>query len=151
MKRYILFLMFGLFAVNLLAQNTNQDSYKQRWGELIAKQAAFYTEHIGLTGDEARKFWPVYYELQRKKDAIHKKNFAQFQNAKKDKNGCRIFNYTKVTDDMINMKVQEVALDKAYHEKFKRILSPEKLFKYYNTERDWAGQLLRDIERRGGK
>jgi hypothetical protein len=151
MKKYILFLMFGLFAINLFAQNTNQDSYKQRWGEMVAKQTAFYTEHIGLTVEEAQKFWPVYYELQRKKNAIHKKNFTQFQNVKKDINGYQIFNYTKITDDLINMKVQEVALDKVYHEKFKRILSPEKLFKYYNTEREWAGQLLRDIERRGGK
>lgn len=143
--------MFGLFTISLFAQNTNDNSYKQRWGEMIAKQAAFYTEHIGLTGEEARKFWPVYYELQRKKDAIHRKNITQFQNAKKDKNGFRIFNYTKVTDDMINMKVQEVTLDKIYHEKFKKILCPEKLFRYYNTERDWAGQLLRDIEKRGGR
>jgi hypothetical protein len=47
------------------------------------------------------------------------------------------------------MKVQEATLDKSYHLRFKRILSPEKLFRYYNTEREWAGQLLKDIEKRG--
>jgi len=42
-------------------------------------------------------------------------------------------------------------LDKIYHERFKKILSPEKLFRYYVAERDWANKLLKDLEKRGDK
>jgi hypothetical protein len=63
----------------------------------------------------------------------------------------KIINYSKACDDMINLRVQETVLDKSYHEKFKKILGPEKLFKYYMAEREWANKLLKDIEKRGDR
>jgi hypothetical protein len=150
MKRYIILLLFGFLITSIYAQNTkSENSHKQRWEEMRAKRAVFYTEHIGFTANEARKFWPVYNELQEKKERLHRRCFDQFRRAKKDSNGKRVIDFTKVTNDMINMKVQEATLDKYYHTKFKKILSPEKLFKYYNAEREWAGQLLKEIEKRG--
>jgi hypothetical protein len=152
MKKYILLIIFGFFVTGLFSQNTkSQNSHQQRWEEMRAKRAVFYAEQIGFTTEEAQRFWPVFNELQGKKDALHKKSFAQFRNAKRDNKGNRIIDYSKVTDEIINMKVQEAVLDKSYHLRFKRILSPEKLFRYYNAERKWAGQLLKDIEKRGGR
>lgn len=150
MKRYALLLILGL-CTGLFAQNSkNKDEHAQRWEEMKAKRAAFYTERIGLTADEAQIFWPVYNELQDKKGQLHRQMSAQFRNAKKNDKGERIIDFAKATDDMMNLRVQETALEKRYHEKFKKLLSPEKLFKYYNAEHNWANMLLKDIENRGG-
>lgn len=152
MKRYTLLLILSIFLTNLYAQDPhNDDARKQRWEEMKAKRAAYYTERIGLTAEEAQLFWPIYNELQEKKGKLHRSMSAQFRNAKKDANGQKIIDFSKATDDMINLRVQETALEKSYHEKFKRILSPEKLFKYYGAERDWANKLLKDIEKRGDR
>jgi len=152
MKRYTLLLILSLTLTGLYAQNqSNHDARKQRWEEMKAKRAAYYTERIGLTAEEAQLFWPVYNELQGKKEKLHRSMTAQFRNAKRDANGQKIINYTKATDDMINLRVQETTLEKAYHARFKKILSPEKLFKYYGAEREWANKLLKDIEKRGDR
>jgi|WetSurMetagenome_2_1015567.scaffolds.fasta_scaffold459266_1 hypothetical protein len=155
MKRYtyITFLILALITNSLGAENrnSNDNARKQLWEDMKAKRAAYYSERIGLTADEAQVFWPVYNELQNKKDKLHRAMSDQFRNAKKDINGRKVFDFTKATDDMINLRLQDATLDKTYHAKFKRILSPEKLFRYYDAERNWANHLLKNIEKRGDR
>jgi len=151
MKRYTLLFILSLCVTGILAQTSKDEERKQRWEEMKAKRAAFYSERICLTPEEAQVFWPVYNELQDKKGKLHHKMSGMFKNSKKNEKGEKIIDYAKITDEMIVVRVQETALDKCYHEKFKKILSPEKLFKYYNAERDWTNKLLKDIEKRGDK
>jgi len=153
MKRYILFLILGIFAISTYVQGQNNDdnSRKQRWEEMKAKRTAFYTERIGLTAEEAQAFWPLYNELQEKKGELHRSMSAQFRNSKRNGNRKKGIDYTKATDDMINLRVDEAILERSYHAKLKTVLPPEKLFRYYRAERDWANQLLKDIEKRGDK
>jgi hypothetical protein len=150
----VLTLMVSALALGVSAQEQKQskdDARKQRWEEMKAKRAAFFTEKIGLTSEEAQVFWPVFNELQDKKGKLHYQMSAQFRNAKKDQDGKKNIDYAKANDDLINMKLQEAKLDKVYHEKFKTILCPEKLFRYYGAEREWANKLLKDIEKRGSR
>jgi hypothetical protein len=139
----------GAFAQDKVANN--DAGRQQRWEEMKAKRAAYYTEKIALTSEEAQLFWPVFNELQEKKWKLHMQMSAQFRNGKKDEQGRPIFDFAKVNDELIRIKVQEASLDRVYHEKFKKILCPEKLFRYYGAERDWANKLLKDIEKRGDK
>lgn len=154
MKRLTLLMFACIMTLGLSAQenSTNQDdARKQRWEDMKAKRAAYYTEKIGLTSDEAQLFWPVFNELQEKKWKLHQQMSAQFRSDKKDDQGKPIINYDKVNNELIRIKVSEANLDKVYHEKFKKILNPEKLFRYYVAERDWANKLLKDLEKRGDK
>jgi hypothetical protein len=154
MKKFVLFFILSAVTSGLMAQDqavSTNDLRKQRWEEMKAKRAAYYTEVIGLTAEEAQLFWPVFNELQEKKGILHRQMFAPFKNAKKDAHGKRIIDFAKANDGLINMKLQEAKLDKIYHERFKKILCPEKLFKFYDAERDWANKLLKDIEKRGDK
>jgi len=150
MKRLALVCMAFIISVGLYAQG-QEDAKKQRWEEMKAKRAAYYTEKICLTSEEAQLFWPVFNELQEKKWKLHMQMNAQFRNSKKDAQGKPIFDFAKVNDELIRIKVAEANLDKVYHEKFKKVLNPEKLFRYYGAERDWANKLLKDIEKRGNK
>lgn len=150
MKRLALVSMAFILSMGLFAQ-AQEDARKQRWEDMKAKRAAYYTEKICLTPDEAQLFWPVFNELQEKKWKLHLQMNAQFRNTKKDAQGNPIFDFAKVNDELMRIKVAEANLDKVYHEKFKKILNPEKLFRYYGAEREWANKLLKDIEKRGNK
>jgi hypothetical protein len=150
MKRYTLLLLLSVFVTGLFAQNGN-DTKKQRWEDMKAKRAAYYTEKIGLTAEEAQAFWPVYNELQAKKGKLHYQMSAPFRDGKENEKGERVIDYKKACDNMISLRVQEANLERCYHERFKQILSPEKLFRYYDAERDWANKLLKDIEKRGDR
>ena len=153
MKRLTFLLFTCMLTMGLYAQDrpNQDDARKQYWEDMKAKRAAYYTEKIDLTSQEAQLFWPVFNELQDKKWRLHLQMSAQFRNGKKDGQGRPIFDFAKVNDELIRIKVQEANLDKVYHERFKKILCPEKLFRYYGAERDWANKLLKDIEKRGDK
>jgi len=146
-----LVLTMGLAAQDQPKAQSHDEIRKQRWEDMKVKRAAYYTEKICLTSEEAQLFWPVFNELQNKKWKLHQQMSAQFHNGIKDEQGHPIINYAKVNDELIRIKVQEANLDKSYHERFKKILIPEKLFRYYGAERDWANKLLKDIEKRGDK
>jgi len=153
MKRLALLIFTCVLTMGLYAQDKpkQDEARKQWWEDMKAKRAAYYTEKIGLTSNEAQLFWPVFNELQDRKWKLHMQMSAQFHNGKNDDQGRPIIDFAKVNDELIRIKVSEANLDKVYHEKFKKILSPEKLFRYYGAERDWANKLLKDIEKRGDK
>ncbi|HBL71640.1 MAG TPA: hypothetical protein DD409_01380 [Bacteroidales bacterium] len=148
MKRLTTLMLFVCLMSGLMAQN--QDERQKRFEDMKAKRAAFFTERIGLTPEEAEKFWPVYNSLQDQKGKLNDKMRTLFQKTKRNEKGERVFDYEKITDEMIRIKVQEANLEKAYHEKFKKILGAEKLFRYYHTEREWGGELLKFIQRGNG-
>lgn len=150
MQRLSTLLLFFCLAVGLTAQP--QDDRQKRFEEMKAKRAAFFTDRIGLTPEEAEQFWPVYNRLQEEKGKLNEKMRQLFRNSKRNDKGEKILDYDKITDEMIRIKVQEANLEKEYHTHFKKILGAEKLFKYYLTEREWGGELLKQIQRgNGGK
>jgi len=150
MKKYLIILVAILFTGSIAAQqNRNNDERQKRWEEMKAKRAAFFTERVGLTAEEAQSFWPVYNQLQEAKGKLYFKMKDLHRNTKTNEKGERVINFEEITHEMLNIKIQEANLDKAYYHKFKQFLSPEKIYKYYIAERDWAGELLKSIEKRG--
>lgn len=153
MKRlaYIL-IVLSCITASITAQNNNTDNKRHvRWEEMKAKRAAFYNERIGMTPAEAQRFWPVYNSLQNQKDKIHFAMRNLRHNAMKRRNGQVSIDYRSINRAIVNSKLQEANLDKIYQQKFEKILPPEKLFRYYQAEREWAGELLKLIEKRGEK
>jgi hypothetical protein len=151
-KLKILLFCVGLFGIILsISAQSKEEQKKQLWEEMKAKRAAFFTQRIGLTSTEAQAFWPVYYELQGKKGELHNKMMEQFKNLATTKDGKTVFDFAQANENLIGQKFQEARLEKIYFERFKTILPPEKVFKYYAAEREWANQLLKDIENRGPK
>lgn len=72
MSRVLVLLFSLLLAVPTFAQGKKQEdkSFKER---IEATKVAYFTEKIGLTPEEAQRFWPVYYKFWNdKQDAYDK-------------------------------------------------------------------------------
>jgi hypothetical protein len=147
MKRIVYLLIVVFCSSSITAQHSNSAERQKRWEEMKVKRAAFFTERIGMTSEEAQQFWPIYNELQDKKGALNEKIHKIHHNAQKDEKGERILDYEKLNDETISIKVQEANLDKIYYQKFKTVLSAEKIYRFYRAERDWAGELLKQIKK----
>lgn len=130
-------------------QGFGQGDRQWRVEDMKTKRAAFFTERIGLTTSEAERFWPVYNGLQAEKEKLNERRRKLFQMTKLNNKGEKVPDFEKISDEMINIKVKEATLEKLYHEKFKKILSPEKMMNYYRTEDDWGRELLKQFQRRG--
>jgi len=156
MKRGSVLMILAFLAITIQAQGPNDGQWRfndqgdRQWKieDMTAKRAAFFTERIGLTTREAERFWPVYNSLQSEKTKLDIMRRKLFQSTKVNNNGVKVPDFEKISDEMINIRVKEANLEKLYHEKFKKILSPEKMMKYYQVEIDWGKELLKQFQRR---
>lgn len=78
MKKYLLCIMTMLFAMVVHAQPG--DNNKQDRGEKIqALYAAFITQKLKLTPDEAQKFWPLHVQYNDEVQAVNKSGLQEIE------------------------------------------------------------------------
>jgi len=122
-----------MFTSTLTAQNRsrrmNIEDYEKRKMEFIKTQA-------GLTNSEAEKYFPLNSELTKKKFDLRILHRDKVQKIK-DNSNLSDSEYRKLLEDDMEVKLQEAALDKEYAEKFEKVLSPEKLYRAQQAEREF--------------
>lgn len=57
--------------------------------------------------------------------------------------------YAKAVNSNLDTKIQEAQLEKEYYEKFRKILSPEKLYKYQMAESQFARSFMKSMGKSG--
>lgn len=137
MKRNIIMLLFAFMLsinfISLTAQNQNRrmniEEFEKRKVEYIRKEA-------GLTEAEANKFFPMNNELTKKKFELRKNHRDRVQRIK-DNSDISDAEYRKLLEDDVEVRLQEAALDKEYAKKFENVLTPEKLYRAQQAERDF--------------
>ena len=137
-----------IFSPSIFAQeNKEQDTE-----DLVkAQKIAFFTEKIGLTPDEAKKFWPVYNEYWKKKNEIiagWKKKFNHYQDHSDELSENQL---KKLADNYIEFELQKAELLKEYNKKFKEILPIPKVMKIYQADYEFKAYLLKKIKNSGEK
>ena len=112
----------------------------------LVKRSAFITAELSLTPQEATVFVPLCEELQQKKYEAGFKCRKLSKEIRSKKNPANI-DYTQAMDECLNAGIKEATLEKEYYEKFKKILSPEKLYRYRYAEQKFAREFIRDARR----
>jgi Spy/CpxP family protein refolding chaperone len=139
--------VMALFPVSLHAQRGNEDHKFFDKETFLIKRSAFITAELSLTPEEAAVFIPLFEELQQKK-------FEAGQKCRKLSKGLKTGKaptdaaYTEVIDECLNAGIREMELEKEYYKKFKKILSPEKLFKCKNAEHRFVREFMGDPKTR---
>lgn len=134
MKKSIIILISALiinvFSFSVFAQQRKMDmrEYEKRKMEFIKKEA-------GLTQEEANKYFPLNSELSQKKFELNKNFRDKTQNMKKGDMSDE--EYRKLLEGDMNLKLKEAELDKEYSDKFEKALSPQKLYKAQQAERNF--------------
>ena len=116
--------------------------------ELIkTKKIAFLTEQIGLTSQEAQKFWPVYNELDHEKFLLmDKKRELEFR-CESAKQGTKEIDYRQLAMEIASIHSREGKLIEEYNLKFLNVLSAEKVVRLYLAESKFRATLLHDFRR----
>ncbi|MBN2519668.1 MAG: hypothetical protein JXB17_04120 [Bacteroidales bacterium] len=151
-KYFIVFLIFSfLLEINILSQHHGGKYGKEKREMICAERIAFFTEQIGLTPEEAEKFWPVFNEFYEKKDEIHDRRRAAVRELSDNQNLSE-----KEMEDNMNVIIksfeEETKLMEEYQLKYKEILPIEKISKIYVAEHQFKKYLLHKIKgNKGGK
>lgn len=142
MKTLKIFL-FVLFAFPAFAQEEEElapaklDPKAEQ--KIKAAHAAYISERLGLTPEEAEKFWPVYREYAQKRQGLRQ----QFREAKKNGQDEKT-----LLDLDLKIKQQELDLEKDYSGRFQKIITPQKVMNLRQAEGDFRKLLLRQIQQR---
>lgn len=131
MTRFILLTIVGIFlTIQVSAQGKRGDRIK-------AMKVAYLTDKLELTPEEAQNFWPLYNELS-----------SKLREIKKSARSERIPENISEAEalDLISKKFiadqEELDLKKAYSSKMKSVISPIKLLRLEEAEKQFKRELL---------
>jgi Spy/CpxP family protein refolding chaperone len=148
MRSNIIMLLFAFLLslnfISLEAQNQNQnENQKRRMNieEFEKRKVEYIRKEAGLTKSEADKFFPLNNELTKKKFELRKNHRDRVQKIK-DSSDISEAVYRKLLEDDVEVKLKEAALDKEFAKKFEGVLTPEKLYKAQQSERDFMQKEL---------
>ena len=139
-------LIFGLLLTSFVGMV--QQKLDPQTLELIkTKKIAFLTEQIGLTPQEAQKFWPLYNELDKEKSLLMDKKRELETHCETPKQGMKEADYRQLAIEMASIHTKEGKLNEEYNLKFLNILSAEKVVKLYLAEGRFKATLLREFRK----
>ena len=120
----------------------NMADYEKRKKEFVEKEA-------GLSKAEADKYFPLTNELTKEvRTAPHTQEKVQ---RIKDNSNISEAEYRKLLDDDVELKMKEAALDKEYAPRFEKVLSPEKLYRAQQAERQFIQKEVTNFRSNSGR
>ena len=138
----LLFLSSHVIAQNRDRSNSRNGSDFNR-EEFIAKRNIYLTEKMELTAEETAIFIPLDNELLRKKFEVGR-DCRRYERELRDKTEKSDEEYKKLLKCREEVKEKREQLDKEYLEKFKKMLSAEKILKYHNADKAFMDDFIRN-------
>ena len=128
-------------------KNCNQD-WKQK---MMSEKIAFLTAEMDLTPEEAQAFWPVYNEVNKKNDEAMHKVFSAFKALEQALNdGKSEKEIQHLLDEYLKALDAQKESGNAAAEKYRKVLSAEKVARLYVGEERFRRQHIRRLHNKQG-
>lgn len=145
----ILILVFILSVPGFAQRRDGNGPHFEMRQKIEAQKISFITQQVSLNPEEAQRFWPVYNELEQKKNDLREQARKLFFSLRNEIDTMSDKQLNGISDELIEIRLKEVMLEKEYHNKFKKILSPRKILQLYQAEKQFQSMLLHQIKERG--
>lgn len=109
--------------------------------EFRAKKEAYLRKQAGLTLEEAKEFFPIYFKLNDLKKEINRKAWKAAKKGREE--GTTEAEYENILNGFIDASKETNELDKVYLKKFQEILSNEKIYKVLKAEIKFNRNMLK--------
>ena len=146
LNKNILIVIAVLF-INL-SYSQQCDNFSKHKEKMEADKVAFITKKLDLSVDEAQKFWPIYNELQDKKSEFHKQKRTLMKKFHKSFDTMSENDIEKGLDKSLNIDLEIDKLRIEYNTKFKKAIGVKKTVLFYESEREFRRNLLRNIKQK---
>lgn len=105
------------------------------------KRAEFIIEKVNLTDAEAKAFIPLTNELMDKRFELNRAIRKESRELRKKSNKTNA-DYERLLEASSSVKIKEAQLEQEYLQKFKKVLSAEKIYKYKQAENQYMKELV---------
>lgn len=123
------------------AQDSTSPEARQK---IRAARIALITNRLGLSPDQAEKFWPVYREFSEKRQNT-RRDFIQTRRRHDPKTASEEDN-RRLVQMGLEVKQRELNLEREYSEKLLRVIDTRQLVSLRQAEDDFRQMILRRIE-----
>jgi len=113
--------------------------------EFRKQQQMFLTERAGLTPEEAKNFFPLYFELQDKKRSYNKEAWQKLRKGKEA--GTTEAEYDRIIEDVLQTRITIDQLELEYARKYKQFLSAKKIYQIQKAEMKFHRELLKSAQK----
>lgn len=127
--------VLGLFAQNGDARE-----------KIESAKIALITERLGLSPDQAEKFWPVYREYTLQREEVRK----EFISARRQLDGDKLSEEQsqKLLQMGMQLKERELNIDRNYSERLTKVISSRQMLELRKAEQDFKRMLLDRLQQR---
>lgn len=138
MKRAIIFFMLIFLFSGAFAQD------REAMKKIESARIALITERLGLSPEQAEKFWPVYRQYNMERRQIREEFRDTRQNV--DMANLTEEQSKEMIQKAMDLKQRELNLEKEYSRRLSEVISTQQLFKLKNAEKDFQQMLLKRIQ-----
>jgi hypothetical protein len=141
--------MLKLFTIFLMLAITNfMNAQNQNMVDKIeAAKIGIITQKINLTAEQSKTFWVTYTQYSEEKKRL-RKELLQLSSTASTASDDQI---AKNMEKMLELKEQEVALDRKYYKEFQKSISVRQIFELYKAEIMFRNMLIEKLVKRAEK
>ena len=127
----------------------------ERLKEIKAQKTAYLTTKLGLTTEEAQRFWPIYNEYDDAREKL-RKEMRELHKSGKEEGGLTEATAKVMLTKGLDIRTRELELERTYSERFSKSIGALKTVQLVKAERDFNKEVLRRFrdrmeERRDGR
>ena len=137
------FIVGLLFCLCMQAKAQDADNAGLR-DKIRAAEITYLSQQLNLTPEEAQKFWPIYNNYTREVEVLIAERRRTRKEDKKDDATAR-----QALDKEMDIEQKLVDVRKRYNQEFLKALPARKAGNVFKAEREFRGQLIRQLKERG--
>ena len=157
MLRLVFFpILFFLISLESIAQNrfdpppnngpVSRGRVLVRGEQIQIERIAYFTEKIGLTAEEAQMFWPVYNEMDNRRNALFEERALIIQNFMNNADNLTDRQIDEQLKRLVAIQQEDAALPVEYDAKFRKVLPARKVMNLYVAEMGFRNSLLQRMQ-----
>ncbi|MBV6403647.1 MAG: hypothetical protein IT228_04620 [Flavobacteriales bacterium] len=134
-------------AGTVFAQDDDPPIPADRLQEVKAQRSAYLTQKMGLSPEEAQRFWPVYNQYDKEQEAMQRERREAMRALRADKD----LTDAEAADHIergLAAQQRELDLRKRYSSEFIKLIGARKTLELHRAERDFNRELLRRMRDR---
>jgi hypothetical protein len=145
MKKTLIFtfVLLTMISFTSLAQQYRSVMKQEDREKLESAKIAYITNRLTLTSSQAKEFWPLYNEFEKKKfEARTKARREGYRMTNRGENELTEAQASEILKIHINAREEDVAVEKEYMAKFQKIISNGQILKLMTIDESFLRNYL---------
>ena len=139
MYKIIITAIFLFGSLHITAQKHSDDRER-----IKSLKAAYITDQLNLSSEEAQKFWPIYNQYQHQRRSLYKREHAAIENLDQ----ITEEEAEKMLLEYIKMEQEDYVLLREFYRDLRKIFPAKRIIHLKKVEDDFNHRLLREYRER---